>query len=168
MAARRSRRCSSGVPGKPDFISGFSVDFEGVLGAWGFIASTLLHRVQRNPGPHHACTLLTWALTRNEKRPRSGGRFWLYIWDSGGRIRTCDLRVMSPNLGCGWTTWGTVSSGFRDIELRGDRLESVGRVAPFVAPAGYWRSSSRERESPEARRVFGSAMCSFCQLPRCD
>jgi len=72
-----------------------SVVVVGVLGAWGFIASTLLHRAQRNPSPHHACTLLTWALTRNEKRPLCGGRFRLYIWDSGGRIRTCDLRVMS-------------------------------------------------------------------------
>jgi hypothetical protein len=33
-----------------------------------------------------------------------------------------------------WTTWSTVSSGFRQIELRGDRLESVGHVAPFLAP----------------------------------
>jgi len=28
------------------------------------------------------------------------------------------------------------SSGFRRIELRGDRLESVGHVAPIVAPGG--------------------------------
>jgi hypothetical protein len=53
---------------------------------------------------------------------------------SGGRIRTCDLRVMSPNLKSRWTTWGTVSSGFRGIEIGLDRLESVGHVAPFVAP----------------------------------
>ena len=33
------------------------------------------------------------------------------------------------------TTWGSVSSGFREIELRGDRLESVGHLAPFLAPA---------------------------------
>jgi len=32
----------------------------------------------------------------------------------------------------GWTTWGTVSSGFRGIELRGDRLESVGHLAHFL------------------------------------
>lgn len=43
IAARRSRRCSSGVPGRPDFISGFSVVFVGALGACGFIADTLLH-----------------------------------------------------------------------------------------------------------------------------
>ena len=43
IAARRSRRCSSGVPGSPDFISGFSVVFVGALGACGFIADTLLH-----------------------------------------------------------------------------------------------------------------------------
>ena len=30
--------------------------------------------------------------------------------------------------------WDTVSSRFREIELRGDRLESVEHVAPFVAP----------------------------------
>jgi hypothetical protein len=50
-------------------------------------------------------------------------------------VRGSDLRVMSPNLGSRWTTWGTVSSGFREIELCGDRLGSVGHVAPFVAPA---------------------------------
>src|SRR6478672_4349760 len=54
---------------------------------------------------------------------------------SGGRIRTCDLRVMSPNQGFCWATWGTVSSGFCEIKIRGDRLGSVGHVAPFVAPA---------------------------------
>jgi hypothetical protein len=42
---------------------------------------------------------------------------------------------MSPNLGSCWTTWGTVSSGFREIEIGWNRLESVGHVAPFVAPA---------------------------------
>src|SRR3954447_16406395 len=56
---------------------------------------------------------------------------------SGGRIRTCDLRVMSPNLGSRWTTWSTASSGFREIKLRGDRLESVGLLAPFLAPAAH-------------------------------
>jgi len=45
---------------------------------------------------------------------------------------------MSPNLQIGWTTWGTVSSGFRGIELRGGRLGSVGHVAPSVAPASRW------------------------------
>src|SRR6476469_186280 len=44
---------------------------------------------------------------------------------------------MSPNLESRWTTWGTVSSGFREIELRGDRLESVGVLAPFLAPANH-------------------------------
>jgi hypothetical protein len=42
---------------------------------------------------------------------------------------------MSPNLGSRWATWGTVSSGFREIEIGWDRLESVGHVAPFVALA---------------------------------
>jgi hypothetical protein len=31
--------------------------------------------------------------------------------------------------------WGTVSSGFREIEIGWDRLESVGVLAPFLAPA---------------------------------
>ena len=44
IAARRSRRCSSGVPGSPDFMSGFLGPFLVVtLGACGFIAGTLLH-----------------------------------------------------------------------------------------------------------------------------
>src|SRR5215203_4387068 len=34
-----------------------------------------------------------------------------------------------------WTTWGTVSSGFREIEIGWDRLDSVGLLAPFLAPA---------------------------------
>ena len=58
---------------------------------------------------------------------------------SKGRIRTCDLRVMSPGLGPRWATWGTVSSGFREIEIGRDWLGSVGRVAPFVAPAAEVR-----------------------------
>jgi len=33
-----------------------------------------------------------------------------------------------------WTTWGTVSSGFREIEIGRDRLESVAHLAPFLAP----------------------------------
>jgi len=41
---------------------------------------------------------------------------------------------MSPNQGSGWTTWGTVSSGFREIEIGWNRLESVGLVAPSLAP----------------------------------
>jgi hypothetical protein len=40
-----------------------------------------------------------------------------------------------PESGTRWTTWGTVSSGFCEIELRGDRLESVGHLAPFLALA---------------------------------
>jgi len=43
----------------------------------------------------------------------------------------------------GWDTWGPVSSGFREIELRGDRLEYVGHVAPFVAPADRDRGHER-------------------------
>ncbi len=54
---------------------------------------------------------------------------------SGGGIRTRDLRVMSPNQGSRWATWGTASSGCREIEIGWDRLESVGVLAPFLAPA---------------------------------
>src|SRR5665811_2394280 len=51
------------------------------------------------------------------------------------RIRTCDLRFRSLTPQTRWTTWSPVSSGFRQIEPRWDRLESVGHVAPIVAPA---------------------------------
>jgi hypothetical protein len=40
---------------------------------------------------------------------------------------------MSPNLEARWTTWSAVSSGFREIEIGWDRLESVGLLAPFLA-----------------------------------
>jgi hypothetical protein len=47
-----------------------------------------------------------------------------------------------------WTTWGTVSSGFREIEIGWDRLESVGHVAPFVAPAAFlWTRQRQDRIS---------------------
>jgi hypothetical protein len=42
---------------------------------------------------------------------------------------------MSPNRQSRWATWGTVSSGFREIETGWDRLGSVGLLAPFLAPA---------------------------------
>jgi hypothetical protein len=45
-----------------------------------------------------------------------------------------DSPLMSPNRRSRWTTRGTVSSDFREIEIGWDRLESVGHVAPFVAP----------------------------------
>lgn len=41
--------------------------------------------------------------------------------------------LMSPSLAYRWATWSKVSSGFREIELRGDRLESVGHF-PHVLP----------------------------------
>src|ERR1700709_157559 len=40
-----------------------------------------------------------------------------------------------PEFRVRWTTWGTVSSRFREIEIAWDRLESVGHLAPFLAPA---------------------------------
>ena len=43
---------------------------------------------------------------------------------------------MSPNLQIGWTTWGTVSNGFREIEIGWDRLESVGLLAPVITKQG--------------------------------
>jgi hypothetical protein len=39
---------------------------------------------------------------------------------------------MSPNLEI--HSWGTVSSGFREIEIGWDRLGSVGLLAPILAP----------------------------------
>jgi hypothetical protein len=41
-----------------------------------------------------------------------------------------------PESGTRWTTWDTVSNGFREIEIGWDRLESVGVLAPFLAPVG--------------------------------
>ena|ERR1051326_549285 len=67
-----------------------------------------------------------------------------HFLDSGGGIRTRDLRVMSFVRGVGWTTWNPVSSGIREIELRGVRLEYVGHVAPFVAPEANVCSSSAD------------------------
>jgi hypothetical protein len=66
---------------------------------------------------------------------------------------------MSPNLESSWTTWGTVSSGIREIELRGDRLESVGHLAPFLAPAGLLAISSQHH-----RRVAGPVTASAFDL----
>ena len=51
------------------------------------------------------------------------------------RIRTCDLRFRRPSRWIGGATWSAISSGLRRIPIGRDRLESVGRVAPFVAPA---------------------------------
>jgi hypothetical protein len=42
---------------------------------------------------------------------------------------------MSPNLRPAGLRWSTVSSGFRENEIGWDRLESVGVLAPFLAPA---------------------------------
>jgi hypothetical protein len=54
--------------------------------------------------------------------------------DSGGGIRTRDLRVMSPIPRVCWTAWGSVSRGFCEIAVGWNRLESVAPVAPSVAP----------------------------------
>lgn len=50
------------------------------------------------------------------------------------RFPTRTVQFRSPSPWIGWTTWSPVSSGFQRIESRWDRLESVGHVAPFVAP----------------------------------
>ena len=55
---------------------------------------------------------------------------------------------MSPNLGSRRTTWSTVSSGFREIEIGWDRLGSVSPVAPSVSPA------SRDRKTSMCQRHF--------------
>jgi hypothetical protein len=64
------------------------------------------------------------------KKPRFRGFSY-----SGGGIRTRDLRVMSTAREFGWNTWSALQSGFREIKLHGNRLASVGLVAPFVGPA---------------------------------
>ena len=46
-----------------------------------------------------------------------------------------------------WTRWGTVSSGFHEIEIGWDRLESVGLLAPFLAPAFSTRPS-HDQDAP--------------------
>jgi hypothetical protein len=62
---------------------------------------------------------------------------------------------MSPSLGCRTTTWGTVSSSFREIEIGWDRLGSVGLLAPFLAPAALSRPDIWDHEFvPELSRPF--------------
>jgi hypothetical protein len=70
---------------------------------------------------------------------------------SGGRIRTCDLRVMSPNLESRWTTWGTVSSGFADR----DRLGSAGNLWGFLA---HLSPQETARKPPSTRRPRGACV----------
>jgi hypothetical protein len=68
---------------------------------------------------------------------------------------------MSPNQGSRWTTWGTISSGFREIEIGWDRLGSVGHVAPFVAPARTSPTAvggSGLGRAPKAGHLSDSAM----------
>jgi hypothetical protein len=63
-------------------------------------------------------------------------------WDRVDTLATTNARTrlaswcaaMGPSPQSCWTTWGTVSSGFREIELRRDRLGPVGDLAPFLAP----------------------------------
>lgn len=77
-----------------------------------------------------------------------------------------DGPIMSAALGSRWTTWDTVSSGFREIELRGDRPESVGLVAPFVAPDRLATSSGCQllprllalRPAPRCRATDGATL----------
>ena len=77
--------------------------------------------------------------------------------NGGGRIRTCDSRAMSLNPESRWATWGTVSSGFREIEIGWDRLESAGLLASFLAPAGGQADSSEY--SPGDRGGSFSVAC---------
>jgi hypothetical protein len=73
---------------------------------------------------------------------------------------------MSPNQGSRWTTWGTVSSGFREIDIGWDRLDSVGLLAPadsncetgqsYVATAGRGAGSAN-RLGRDARGPRGTA-----------
>jgi hypothetical protein len=91
-------------------------------------------------GPHSTCscpkpcptTLLQpfGGSSENTKAPRVRG----FSMNSGGRIRTCDLRVMSRRRGLCRAMWGLVSSGYDEIGLGWDRLGYVGLRAPFRAP----------------------------------
>ena len=54
-----------------------------------------------------------------------------------------------------WTTWGTVSSGFREIELRWDRLESVGHVAHLLPHRAHRRSIRSRHHDRVLRSVSG-------------
>jgi hypothetical protein len=62
------------------------------------------------------------------------------------------------------TTWGMVSSGFREIEIGWDRLESVGHLAPFLAPATAIAISDVDScRSPGRRRCpCDTSTMSFC------
>jgi len=87
-------------------------------------------------GPHVAPGVAPAAISHCSSDPQKPG-IPLHKRGSANapdRIRTCDLRFRRLTPQTRWTTWSPVSSGFRRIELRGDRLESVGHVAPIVAP----------------------------------
>lgn len=65
---------------------------------------------------------------------------------------------MSPNQGSRWATWGTVSSGFCEIEIGWDRLGSVGLLAPFLAPAknGLSRTATADGCEPVAEVILSA------------
>jgi hypothetical protein len=71
---------------------------------------------------------------------------------------------MSPNPWPRWATCGTISSAFREIELRRDRLESVGLVAHLLPqPAGRTASPLPSCELLKLRgeEAFGSGLDGF-------
>ncbi len=68
-------------------------------------------------------------------------------------IRTHDLRVVSPNLEIGGTTWGTVSSGFREIEIGWNLWSTLPRLLPQRRVARFVGTSARRRELSLIRRV---------------
>ena len=77
--------------------------------------------------------------------------------------------LMSPESGTRWTTWGTVSSGFREIEIGWDRLGSVGLLAPFLAPAESTSSGDRGKGTAcGAVEQLGSSQFDYAQEEQKD
>jgi hypothetical protein len=66
-------------------------------------------------------------------------------------------------IGC--TTWSWVSSRIREIELRGDRLESVGLLAPFLAPRAWLRKADLHVQIPVWMTAAGSVIQALLRLP---
>jgi hypothetical protein len=73
---------------------------------------------------------------------------------------------MSPNRESRWTTWGTVSGGFREIEIGWDRLGSVGVLAPFLAPAAWISRTEGRKEEVDPGGSVRRAGCAQEQLQR--
>jgi hypothetical protein len=76
---------------------------------------------------------------------------------------------MSPNPGSRWTTWSTVSSGFREIEIRWDRLGSVRPSCPISCPAESTSSGDRGKGTAcGAAERLGSSQFDYAQEEQKD